>query len=58
VPDDCVAAGREDALVTVLPLHAVVLVLGGPEDLEDLSRSARLAETMCVNDDEIAHFCA
>jgi hypothetical protein len=58
VPDDGVAAKCEDALVTVFPLHAVMLVLGGPKDLEDLTGAAGLAEPMPMYDDEIAHMCA
>jgi hypothetical protein len=58
MPDEGVAPRREDAFVTVLPPHAVVLVLGCSEDLEDLTAPAGLAEPMPVHDDEIADVCA
>ena len=55
---DGIAAGREDALVAVLPLHAIVLVLGASEDVEDLACAAGFPEPMAVHDHEIAHPCA
>lgn len=56
--DHGVAAEGEDAFVTVIPLHAVMLVLGRAQDLEDLSGSGGLTKPMPVDDDEIAHVCA
>src|SRR4249920_2800150 len=57
VPDDGVAARREDALVVVLPAHAVVLVLAGSEDFEDLSGPGGLPELVPVDLDQISNLC-
>lgn len=56
--DHGVAAEGEDAFATVTPLHAVMLMLGRAQDLEDLSGSGGLTKPMPVDDDEIAHVCA
>jgi hypothetical protein len=54
VLDDGVARGIEDALMVVVPMHAVVLVPGRAQHFEDLADPTRLADSVPFHDNDVS----
>jgi hypothetical protein len=54
VDDARVTAGIEERFAVVLPPHAIVLVSGGPQNLEDLARATGLADVLALDLDQVA----